>query len=119
MATIASHDFTKVTGEVSFDEVFNPASTANAITGTNDADVLTGTAGDDLLQGLEGNDVLEGGAGADTLVGGAGSDTASYEFAQQGAVTASLADASSNTGDAAGDSYDGIENLTGTTFYHD
>jgi Ca2+-binding RTX toxin-like protein len=45
-------------------------------------------------------------------VGGGGVDTASYAAAGSG-VTASLADASVNTGEALGDQYSGIENLQG------
>jgi Ca2+-binding RTX toxin-like protein len=72
------------------------------------------------LDGGDGHDRLEGGKGADILIGGLGQDTASYEHAAAltGAigVTASLADSSVNTGDAAGDVYNSIENLTGSGF---
>ncbi|MGR9257716.1 M10 family metallopeptidase C-terminal domain-containing protein [Rhizobium leguminosarum] len=44
-----------------------------------------------------------------------GNDTASYSDATQ-AVTANLADSSTNTGDAAGDKYFSIENLTGSDY---
>ena len=47
--------------------------------------------------------------------GQGGSDTVSYIFAS-GAVTASLANSSTNTGDAANDSYSSIENLIGSSF---
>lgn len=47
-------------------------------------------------------------------MGDTGTDTASYAGATAG-VVASLANASINTGDATGDSYDQIENLTGTS----
>jgi Ca2+-binding RTX toxin-like protein len=53
--------------------------------------------------------------GGDPLVGGAGSDGVSYAVAGAG-VTASLANAASNTGDATGDSYSSIENLRGTRY---
>ncbi|MGH0320360.1 hypothetical protein RWA03_22170 (plasmid) [Sinorhizobium meliloti] len=78
-------------------------------------DTLIGNAGDDLLFGELGNDTILGGAGKDRLDGGAGNDTASYESATAG-VKASLAAKSTNTNDAAGDSYYGIDNLTGTRF---
>ncbi|MDY0969042.1 beta strand repeat-containing protein, partial [Sphingomonas sp. CFBP9021] len=75
-------------------------------------DTVEGGIGNDVLYGGGGNDVLIGGAGRDVLIGGAGLDTASY--AGSGAVHASLKQATANTGDAAGDSYAGIENLTGS-----
>ncbi|MEI7445692.1 MAG: calcium-binding protein, partial [Burkholderiales bacterium] len=65
--------------------------------------------------GGNGDDTLEGGAGADTLVGGSGTDTVSYSGAALG-ITASLADATANLGEAAGDTFDGIENLRGSSW---
>src|SRR6185295_13350994 len=82
------------------------------LTGSAFADTLTGNTGANALDGGAGDDVLIGGAGADALTGGAGIDTASYATSTA-AVTANLATPASNTGDAAGDSYSGIENLTG------
>ena len=79
-------------------------------------DQLRGNEGDDTLLGGDGNDVLAGGAGADVLNGGAGIDRVEYTYGTNAGVTASLADASLNTGDAAGDSYIDIENLYGTSF---
>ena len=49
------------------------------------------------------------------LNGGAGIDSARYTNAT-GGVTASLANPAVNTGEAAGDSYISIEDLTGTAF---
>lgn len=76
---------------------------------------LDGTTGDDTLDGGAGNDTLTGGAGADQLIGGAGDDAASYAGATAG-VVADLKTPQTNTGDAAGDSYDGIEDLIGTRY---
>jgi Ca2+-binding RTX toxin-like protein len=96
----------------------------DTLTGTNGANTIIGRAGDDTLSGLggsddlfgnDGNDILIGGAGADDLFGGSGSDTASYANAAAG-VTASLTNQGANTGDAAGDTYSSIENLTGSAF---
>lgn len=78
-------------------------------------DTLLGSAGNDWMLGFSGNDTLLGGAGADTLDGGAGSNTASYATANTG-IVASLANAAMNTGQAAGDRYLAIQNLTGSAF---
>ena len=79
---------------------------------------LQGTRFDDTLIGDANNNFLRGRGGADQLVGGGGNnDWASYNspFVTQG-VIASLSDPSVNTGDAAGDTYDGIRSLDGTKF---
>lgn len=83
--------------------------------GRSGNDFLYGGAGKDRLYGEAGNDVLSGGPGADKLYGGKGKDTASYEGASKG-VTASLAKPSTNKGDAKGDTYNSIENLTGSSY---
>jgi Ca2+-binding RTX toxin-like protein len=56
-----------------------------------------------------------GGTSGDTLDGGAGTDTASYETATS-YVIADLSSTSSNRGDASGDKYSSIENLTGSAY---
>ncbi|TCS49914.1 hemolysin type calcium-binding protein [Primorskyibacter sedentarius] len=76
-------------------------------------DVLRGAAGVDTLLGGDGVDTLIGGSGADSLNGGAGIDTASYFNANSG-VRVALQDSSLNTGDAAGDTIVGIENIAGS-----
>lgn len=76
----------------------------------------TGNALANRITGNAQDNVLIGGAGADTLDGGeSGYDTASYVDATA-AVRVVLSTPSSNTGDAAGDVYIGIENLTGSRF---
>jgi Ca2+-binding RTX toxin-like protein len=76
---------------------------------------LTGSAYDDTLVGDAGANVLAGLEGADDLRGGNGSDTASYALASSGAV-ATLDNASANWGAARGDSFQSIENLTGSAY---
>ena len=88
-----------------------------AFTGTGNGldNQIFGSDGADRLDGGAGNDVLIGGDGPDALIGGAGSDTASYAGATGGVEVVLLAPGA-NAGDAAGDSYSGIENLTGSDF---
>jgi Ca2+-binding RTX toxin-like protein len=92
--------------------------------GGDKTDSLRGYAGDDFLRGGKGNDglyggdgddTLQGGAGADYLSGGSGLDTADYSNATA-LVTASLADPTANTGEAAGDTYNSIEALGGSKY---
>ena len=79
-------------------------------TGTGNA-TLTGNAGANIITGGTGNDILIGGAGADQLVGGAGTDYASY--ANGAAVTLNFK-TGVHSGDAAGDSFSGIEGYVGS-----
>jgi Ca2+-binding RTX toxin-like protein len=99
----------------SFNDALNGDNAVNVINGGAGEDAIKGYAGADKLFGDAGNDTLIGGAGADALDGGANSDTASYLGATAG-VIASLANSAVNTGDAAGDTYLSIENLTGSSF---
>ncbi|PZV40406.1 calcium-binding protein, partial [Mesorhizobium kowhaii] len=88
---------------------------ADTLRGDTHNNVLSGRAGNDSLDGAAGNDVLDGGAGADRLVGGAGLDCASYASAAK-SVVADLANAGANGGDAFGDIFSGIENISGSNF---
>ena len=76
---------------------------------------IVGTAFADHLIGDGNRNFLDGNGGADVLDGGGDFDYARYQSADA-AVTASLADPSINSGDAAGDSYISIEGLIGTDF---
>jgi Ca2+-binding RTX toxin-like protein len=114
-----------------FDDVIQGDAGANAISGLAGADhlygglgndTLGGGAGDDSLYGEggadrldggDGNDTLIGGAGADVLVGGAGIDVANYSASAVG-VTVNLATGTGSGGDAAGDTYSGVENVLGS-----
>ena len=99
------------------DDQLTGAEREDILNGGSGQDMLSGLAGNDVLLGGSDNDILIGGAGADTLVGGSGIDTASYQNAG-GAVFASLqqASAAALSGDAAGDSFDSVENLTGSDY---
>ena len=101
-----------LTGSAHDDTLTGDAS-GNIIRGGPGDDQLYGLGGDDELYGLAGNDLLEGGAGADALDGGGGMDTAGYTGAAA-AVTVNLATPASNMGEAEGDTYTSIENVTGS-----
>ena len=114
------------TGDV-FDSIENLAGSAhddtlagdangNLLTGGGGNDTLLGSGGADTLSGEAGDDLLIGGTGADSMAGGAdgpNGDTLSYAGSTAG-VTVSLASGTASGGDAAGDSFTGIENLIGS-----
>ena len=77
-------------------------------------DRLFGGAGDDILRGGAGSDQLFGNAGADQLNGGTGMDIANY-FRALSAVELDLG-TGGTVGDAAGDTYFGIEAVYGSDF---
>ena len=83
--------------------------------GGDGTDRLYSGAGNNRLFGEGGNDTLIGGTGADYLSGGTGSDRAAYSSATK-AVIVSLSNPAINSGDALGDSYNSIENLTGSNY---
>lgn len=83
------------------------------LAGSAFADKLTGNGGRNKLSGGDGNDVLKGGGDKDQLIGDDGRDTAAYADAARG-VSASLAKPRLNTGEAKGDTYSSIENLSGS-----
>ena len=70
-------------------------------------------SGNDVITGNEADNILEGRAGADTLNGGGGSDTATY-IGSAAAVTVNLTDGTATGGDAQGDTFSSIENLSGS-----
>ncbi|MDQ0323503.1 Ca2+-binding RTX toxin-like protein [Pararhizobium capsulatum DSM 1112] len=100
--------------EAGSDKLYGSA-LADTFRGGDDGDTIYGYAGNDKLYGENGNDALVGGAGADALSGGAGTDRAYYSGATTGVVV-SLQSPSLNTGEAKGDTFSSIENLTGSNY---
>jgi len=94
------------------DDVIAGGGGNDILAGNSGFDTLRGELGDDVLYGGTGNDTLDGGAGRDVLIGGSGQDIASYASATA-AVRAHLSASWANAGDAAGDEYTSIEDLTG------
>lgn len=86
----------------------------DVINGGDGIDRIYGGAGNDVQRGQGGNDTLYGSAGSDQLNGGIGTDVANYSLAIS-AVALSLA-TGGTLGDAAGDTYFGIEAVYGSDF---
>lgn len=87
----------------------------NWLYGNDGADFLYGRDGNDVLLGGNGDDHLYGGAGADAFYGEGGADTVHYEDAGPGLVV-DMVLPGENTGQAAGDTYIGIERIDATDF---
>lgn len=87
----------------------------NFLFGLNGNDVLDGGGGNDNLYGGVNNDTLIGGTGGDVLDGGTETDSASY-VTSASLVRTSLDSSVVKFGDALGDTYFNIENLTGSSF---
>lgn len=88
---------------------------ADIMYGYGGHDELYGGTGRDVLWGGEDNDLLDGGAHADALYGGSGVDTASYLYSPVG-VFVSLGENIAFYGEAEGDTFSSIENLSGSEF---
>lgn len=95
------------------ENLFGSSTGGDRLRGHAGKNLLMGFGGNDLLEGMDGDDVLEGGAGADAQIGGVGMDAASYRNSVNG-VTVSLDNTLTATGDAAGDTFSGIESLFGS-----
>ena len=94
------------------DDTLTSGSGNDSLLGGSGDDVLDGGAGDDVLDGGSGNDTFIGNDGADHLTGGDGEDVVDYSGGDEG-VDLSLANGGT-AGNAAGDSFDGVENVIGT-----
>ena len=86
----------------------------DTINGGAGIDRIYGGDGNDIQRGQEGNDTLYGSAGADQLNGGIGIDVANYTQSTS-RVELNLA-TGGTVGDAAGDTYFGIEIVFATSF---
>ena len=86
----------------------------NAIGSAHD-DIIKAAAAGSVIAGGAGDDAIAAGAGADTLDGGQGEDRVDYSASSAG-VTVNLATGSGAGGDAAGDRYTAIEDVTGSAF---
>ena len=91
---------------------------SNSLYGFSGDDFLDGGDGDDHLDGGWDNDTLKGGGGADALWGNQGIDTVSYYESPEGvwAILNGFETGFGAGGGAAGDTYEGIENLTGSVY---
>lgn len=91
---------------------------ANLIQGMRNVDFLYGRRGEDTLMGGIGDDVLFGGVDGDLLDGGPGRDRAQFSESLS-AVRVDLMDVTTNTGEAAGDTFIDIEDLAGSPYGDD
>jgi Ca2+-binding RTX toxin-like protein len=96
-------------------DIFTGDDQANLFLGLDGNDILKGGGGADRLEGGFGDDTFKGGGGADMLVGGPGIDTADYSAADF-RVTVLLNANVGSFGEAHGDRFSGIENVTGTAY---
>ena len=98
-----------------FDDTMSGGASNDQLTGAGGNDTLSGGSGFDTLSGGDGDDTLNGGGAADVLDGGDGIDTVVYDTALTGGtLVIDLATPANNTGEAAGDTYVSIENVTGS-----
>lgn len=88
---------------------------SDRLIGLGGNDILRGGNGADTILGGMGQDVLFGNRGADILNGGSGRDEITYLRAKAG-VTVNLAEARGTRGEAAGDRYTSVEDISGSRF---
>lgn len=75
--------------------------------------VHTGTSGHDDQKGRSGNDLFISSPGGDSYNGAAGTDWVTYQDSSEG-VTVDLKNGTGDRGDAKGDTFESIENVTGS-----
>ncbi len=85
------------------------------ITGTYYGDFIVGDPGANSIRAMAGYDWMVGSRGADTFDGGAGRDTVAYPRATSG-ISANLLTGTGTAGEANGDRYVDVENLTGSGY---
>ena len=83
--------------------------------GDDSSEIIFGDGDSNTIFGFGGNDTIIGGAGADTIDGGNDTDTLSYIGSSTGVVV-SLSTGYADGGDATGDVFSNLENLTGSDF---
>ena len=86
------------------------------INGTEGDDELRGNAANNLMHGLDGHDTFYGSRGDDELFGGAGNDTVNYEDSPSAVEVDLEPGKRGKGGDAKGDRYESIENVTGSGY---
>ncbi len=102
---------------LNFVENLSLTGVATSATGNALGNVLTGNASANVLNGGLGNDTLAGGAGGDVLNGGSGThDAADYSDSNAAVVVSIGGVPSASGGHATGDTFIGIEDLTGSAF---
>jgi Ca2+-binding RTX toxin-like protein len=87
----------------------------NTLTGSDFADKLKGDSTSEKINAGAGDDLLGGSGGADTLDGGMGKDAVSYDTSKL-AVKIDLTLGKGKEGDAEGDRYFNIENVSGSGY---
>jgi Ca2+-binding RTX toxin-like protein len=98
-------------GDATGDTLFS----IEGIIGSGGNDILRGDEKDNELYGEGGDDTLQGGAGADILDGGDGNrDVAWYNTTSTDGVKVDLRDGKGYSGEAAGDTLSGIEDIIGS-----
>lgn len=103
------------TGQAIFGKQISKISGFESVTGTVLGDVLTGDARANQLRGMGGNDWINATPGADRIDGGTGIDMISYS-GSIGRVVVDLALQRGSEGWATGQTYAGIENVTGSIY---